>query len=248
MLVTWYGLFIVLGVGAGALLGYFLIRRSGLRYDEFIQIVCFAGLGVMAGSKLLYLIISWDEIDFSRITDPDYLKMLMGGGFVFYGGLIGGITGIMLCKKILHIPVDRYISAALPVVPLAHAFGRIGCAFVGCCYGIPYSGPFSVVYTKSPAAPNGIPLFPVQALEAVLEFMIAALLCIYIAICTRRGKKARCLEKYLILYAAVRFWLEFLRYDDAQRGILWGFSVSQWISIIILAVIAVKRTVRQQAA
>ncbi len=34
------------------------------------------------------------------------------------------------------------------------------------------------------------------------------------------------LELYLILYAIMRFILEFFRYDFAERGMLFGFSTS----------------------
>ena len=140
-MIPWYGLFIVLGIAAGAVLGYFLMRRNHMEFDDFIQIACFVGLGAMIGAKLLYLIVSWRSIDLSRITDLEYLNALMGGGFVFYGGLIGGLFGLYLCGKILHIPVLDYARAAIPVIPLVHAVGRMGCAFVGCCYGVPYDGP-----------------------------------------------------------------------------------------------------------
>lgn len=106
--VSWYGLFIVLGILAGTALGYLLVCFSHLKFDDFIQIACFTGLGAMAGAKLLYLIVSWQKIDFARITDPEYLNALLGGGFVFYGGLAGGLLGLYLCGKILHIPVAEY--------------------------------------------------------------------------------------------------------------------------------------------
>ena len=237
VMIPWYGLFIVLGIAAGAVLGYFLIRANRMDYDDFIQTACFVGLGAMAGAKLLYLIVSWRSIDFSRITDPEYLNALMGGGFVFYGGLIGGLTGLYLCGKILHIPVTDYARAAIPVIPLVHAFGRIGCAFAGCCYGVPYDGPGAVAYTESIAAPTGVPLFPVQAVEAAGNLLITAVLCIYGEICRRKGRKAKSLQLYLVLYAVFRFALEFARYDDSERGILMGLSTSQWISIVICSVV-----------
>lgn len=237
VMIPWYGLFIVLGIAAGALLGYFLIRANRMDYDDFIQTACFVGLGAMAGAKLLYLIVSWRSIDFSRITDPEYLNALMGGGFVFYGGLIGGLTGLYLCGKILHIPVTDYARTAIPVIPLVHAFGRIGCAFAGCCYGVPYDGPGAVVYTESIAAPTGVPLFPVQAVEAAGNLVIAAILCMYGENCLRNGKKSKSVQLYLVLYAILRFALEFVRYDDSERGILMGLSTSQWISIGICAVV-----------
>lgn len=241
IMISSYGLFIVLGIAAGVLLGYILMRINHLKFDDFIQIVCFVGLGAMAGAKLLYLIVSWESIDFSRITDPEYFSALMGGGFVFYGGVFGGLLGLYLCGKILHIQVAVYARAAIPVIPVAHAFGRIGCAMAGCCYGVPYDGPGAVVYTESIAAPLNVPLFPVQAVEAAGNLAIAAVLCLYGEVCRRNSKNPKSLQVYLILYAVFRFALEYVRYDDSERGILLGLSTSQWISIVIcIGVIAVE--------
>lgn len=236
-LIPWYGIFIAIGVAAGAILAYFLIRMKHMKFDDFIELACFAGLGGVIGAKLLYIIVSWSQIDFSRITEPAYLNGLMNGGFVFYGGLAGGLLGAFLAGKFLHIPVADYVRTAIPAVPLAHAFGRIGCAFVGCCYGFPYDGPGAVVYTESLFAPLDIPLFPVQAVEAAAELIIAAGLTVWI--CRNRNRQVRSIELYLILYAAVRFILEFFRYDDSERGILLGLSTSQWISIAVLICAAV---------
>lgn len=238
VMISWYGLFIVLGVISASALGYVLVRRNSLHFDDFIQIACFVGLGAMIGSKLLYLIVSWKEIDFSRLTEPDYLNALMGGGFVFYGGLLGGLLGVYLCGRLLHIRVIDHACAAIAVIPLAHGFGRIGCALVGCCYGIPYDGPGAVVYKVSAAAPVGVPLFPVQAAEAAGNFLIAAALCIYGEMCRRKGKRNAGVQLYLVLYAVLRFFLEFVRYDDSERGIFLGISTSQWISIAVCAVVA----------
>lgn len=97
--IPWYGLFIVIGIAAGVLTGYILLHGTRFKYDDFIQAACFVGLGAMAGAKLLYFVVSWGNIDFSRITDPEYLSLLMGSGFVFYGGLLGGLAGLYLCGK-----------------------------------------------------------------------------------------------------------------------------------------------------
>ena len=81
----------------------------------------------------------------------------------------------------------------------------------------------------------------VQAVEAAGNLVIAAVLCLYGEICRRNSKKPKSLQVYLILYAVFRFALEYVRYDDSERGILMGLSTSQWISIVICTgVIAVE--------
>lgn len=235
LVISWYGLLLVVGILAGASAGYVLTCICQLEYDKFIQLSCFTGLGAMIGAKILYVIVSWEKIDFSMITNPQYFNELMSGGFVFYGGLAGGLVGLYFCWKLLHISVMEYAQATIPVIPLTHAFGRIGCALAGCCYGVPYDGPGAVIYTESIGAPLYVPLFPVQAVEAAGNFLIVVILCLYLRMCRIKGEKPKGIQVYLALYAVMRFALEFVRNDDNERGILFGMSTSQWISIVIFA-------------
>ena len=233
--IPYYGLCIVLGILSGGAAGYIQCRIFRLDFNDFVTLVGGAGIGAVAGAKLLYIIVSIQHIDILRIMEREYLNSLMSGGFVFYGGLAGGFAGVFVCGKIFHIDTPRYVATGIPLIPLAHGFGRIGCLLVGCCYGIPYSGPGAVVYEHSPVAPNGTELFPVQGAEAILDFCISTVLFLYIY--KKHGEKLESVEIYLIMYATVRFLLEYLRYDDAERGILAGLSVSQWISILIIMMV-----------
>ena len=165
----------------------------------------------------------------------------MRGGFVFYGGLLGGLFGIYLGGKILKIPVWEYAQNTIPVIPLAHGFGRLGCLMAGCCYGVPYDGAGAIAYTTSIAAPLNTPLFPVQGLEAVCEFMVSMILCFYIAHCRKHKRKLYSVEIYLVCYACIRFVLEFLRYDFIERGAILGMSTSQWISIALIVIVVINR-------
>lgn len=235
--IPYYGLLIVIGLAVGVLAGYIQTRLYGLEFDDFILLACFTGLGAVVGAKLLYLAVSWKDIDFTRLTDPEYINLLMNGGFVFYGGLIGGLAGIFLGGRIVKVQVMRYVQICIPCIPIVHAFGRFGCAAAGCCYGIPYDGIGAVVYTESLIAPEHVSLFPVQALEAVLNLMLAAALFLYVH--KKKGKELKSLEIYLGVYAVIRFILEFFRYDDSERGILLGVSTSQWISVGLIAAVLI---------
>lgn len=153
----------------------------------------------------------------------------MAGGFVFYGGLIGAIIGIFISKKMFKINIKTYLRYCTPVIPTLHFFGRIGCYLVGCCYGEPFKSHFSVTYTHSLFAPNNIQLFPTQLAEATALLLIAVFLLIYI----NKFKGKHAFELYIVLYGIIRFILEFFRYDS-YRGIISGFSTSQYISIFLI--------------
>lgn len=92
--------------------------------------------------------------------------------------------------------------------------------------------PIGIAFTNSPVAPNGIPLFPVQLVEAGLNFLLFFFLLWFAG---KPRPQGRILGAYVIAYAVIRFVLEFLRYDY-ERGILWVFSTSQWISLILLPI------------
>ncbi len=230
MTIPYYGLFIVLGVLAAGIAGYVQTRVYQMDFNDFASLAGAAGLGAMVGAKLLYLVVSLPAIDYSRLLESGYLNSLITGGFVFYGGLAGGFAGVILCGKLLKIDTPQYIKIYIPVIPLAHAFGRIGCLLTGCCYGIPYNGPGAVTYTESLFAPRQAALFPVQGIEAATELLLSFSLFVYI---NRKQKDLLSVEIYLAGYAVIRFVLEFFRNDNAERGIFCGLSTSQWISIVL---------------
>jgi phosphatidylglycerol:prolipoprotein diacylglycerol transferase len=113
-----------------------------------------------------------------------------------------------------------------------HSFGRIGCFFAGCCYGIKYQGPFSITFLDSIAGPNHVALFPIQLLESFINVLVSIFLIFY-------SKKDRLPGKifgiYLMLYSLIRFFLEFLR-GDIIRGKLFGITTSQWISLLLFPI------------
>lgn len=225
-----YGLFISLGVVLANLIALHILKKNGEDTNDFFILEGCGFLGGIVGSKALYLITAWDTIDWSRLTDPDYFNGLMTGGFVFYGGIIFAFLFILLAGKLFHLPAVHYLREVIFLIPFAHGFGRIGCFMAGCCYGIPYTGPFAVTFPEGSWGLAGVSLFPVQLAESMCLFAISLL--IYL-LQTRAGWQYT-IETYLVLYAIVRFVLENLRYDSI-RGIYGGLSTSQWISIGMLA-------------
>lgn len=236
ILIPLYGLMIVTGVCIGAAAGIYLVKKNHLSTDDFILGAAYTAIGGFVGAKLLYLWVSRDLIQWGRIFEFEYFRLLMTGGFVFYGGLAGGLTGLWLSGRIHRISVKDYLYVCIPLLPFIHGFGRIGCGLVGCCYGIPYNGPMAIQYTESAAAPLNVPLFPVQYLEAGINILLAILLFFRVR---KTGVDVRNLLLYLITYSALRFALEFLRFDKHERGVYGGISTSQWISAAVLLVSAV---------
>jgi phosphatidylglycerol:prolipoprotein diacylglycerol transferase len=230
-----YGICIVSGAIVGMFLLYFMAQKRGLAKDDALYSALYALIGGLIGAKLLYLLTVLPLLikHFSYfIGDYTALYTLFAGGFVFYGGLVGGVFGMWLYSRQFKISFLPYLDHAAIFLPLVHAFGRIGCFCAGCCYGIPYNGYFGVTFPKGTFGLAGISLFPVQLLASLLNF---GLFIVMLIVFRKQRKPGQATATYLVCYASIRFFLEFLRYDDV-RGSFWLFSTSQWISIFMFFV------------
>ncbi len=223
-----YGFLIALGVIIANLVARVTIKKWQLVWEDLIILEGYSALGMLMGSKLLYIIVSLRQFSLNQLLDLHYLNAIMSSGFVFYGGLIGMVIAVFLVQKIHGIDIINYLIHLVYMIPLVHAFGRMGCFMAGCCYGIPYRGIFKVRFPVGAFAPAGIDLFPVQLVEALglLAIAISLFLLDYVF------HKKYTVIVYLMSYSALRFVLEFYRYD-AIRGLWGGLSTSQWISIIV---------------
>ena len=164
--------------------------------------------------------------------DISFPQMLINSGIVFYGGLLGVVFGLWLYTLGTTMDLSVYLDAFAPLIPIFHAFGRIGCYLGGCCYGRLYDGIGCVAYPVDGVAANR---FPVQLVEAAACLILG---CVLLAL-VGKVKKGNLICVYFVCYALIRFADEFLR-GDAIRGIWFGLSSSQWISIAILGVIGVR--------
>lgn len=230
-----YGLCAAAGFAAGILLTGLLSRRRGLDVEDGIYIFVMSAIFALVGAKALYLLTAIPAIK-ADLADPGLTALQvaarhLGGGFVFYGGLIGAVFGFWFWSRYFKKEPEAEVQVLLPAAVLAAGFGRTGCFMAGCCYGKPTDLPVGVVFSNSPFAPNGVALFPTQLTEAAFDFALCAILAVY----GRRhemGKKS--VAVYVLVYAVFRFALEFLR-GDAGRGYIGPLSVSQWISLVLAA-------------
>lgn len=232
-----YGLLIFIGIFVGSIVAVMYYSRfHKVSKEDIIYSIIYGVLGMGIGGKILYLItcIPFLVENYANLNFPETILQLFKGGFVFYGGLIGGILGIYIYAKQFKIEFKELILVIIPAVPLVHAFGRIGCFFAGCCYGIEYHGFGSITFHNTMFAPNNIPLFPVQIVEAMSNLIIFGILMITYK---KYQGTYKTLTLYCILYSILRFILEFFRGDTA-RGIILNLSTSQWISIF-LCIIAI---------
>lgn len=227
-----YGLLASAGILAVCLWLYVYEHRHPQLAGDIDLAGVYSLIGAITGAKILYLATVWpfmiEDLPYLTCIPDLFFKKYLYAGFVYYGGAIGFLSVSYLYARCNHIPYSDIASPLVPALALFHVFGRLGCFFQGCCYGVPTQRGFAVIYQHSEIAPNDIPLFPVQLVEAGAEAAIFILLLHYLKKKVRGSVLAAI---YLLSYGVLRFVLEFFR-DDSYRGMLYGLSLSQYISIL----------------
>lgn len=246
-----YGTMILIGLIIGILFAAYAAPRYQIQKIDILLSTILASAGLLAGAKILYMITVIPTLvkhsDIVKTHIPETISYLFGG-YVFYGGLIGALLMYLFYCKRMEYNFLRFTNVIAPVIPLVHGFGRIGCFLGGCCYGIEYDGPLSVTYPHNDYVEglSSVPRFPVQLLESGINFVLFLFLYLY---ARKPRKDGALLGIYLICYSIIRFTLEFLR-GDAERGIVFGVSTSQWISLLLIPIgiyLLKKKTIKRNA-
>lgn len=213
-------------VAAGFLLGtvilYWDFSKLGKEVKYVFPLVCFVEVGVIIGGKLFFLLVYFRWLS-KYLHEFGLLGIFTKTGFVFYGGLFGGMFAIWVFARKYKQEFSTLLVYVLSVTPVIHSFGRIGCFCSGCCYGIKYNRFFNVYM-------NNVNRFPVQLLEAgfllLLFFLLQKLLF---------NNKNLVVAVYLFGYGIIRFICEFFRGDKA-RGFIGELSISAWISLLCITI------------
>ena len=128
-----YGLLIALGVLLAAVYAARQEARLGLPKDTAVDVVLWAVPPGIIGARLYYVAFTWERY----APDPLSVLYVWEGGLAIYGGIIGGILGILLYAKLKKLPLPALTDMVVPAVILAQAIGRWGNFFNGEAYGNP---------------------------------------------------------------------------------------------------------------
>jgi len=234
LLITWHGVFSVLGILAAARLGFWLLGKDvpdlkgtgdGLAWMVVVGLV---------GARALYV---WEN--FRIFAGGQFLRMfaLTEGGISQWGGLFGAMVGAYIWSWRSKFSYWKIIDAGGPAAMIGLAVGRIGDIINGEHHGSPTNLPWGVEYVNpSTLGEPGKVVHPEVAYEMVLCLAILAVLMPF-----QQRLKARLPDGvvgllYFAVYAAGRFFLSYLRLDPA---VFLGLRQAQLASalMVVLAII-----------
>ena len=223
-----YGLMIALGVIAAISLFWWLCHRGNVpeKVYNFYSGLALVSIGIgFFGAwafQQIYEVMKYGAA--YKVT----------GSITFMGGLVFGVTTFVLGVVIFGKPAAknyfyRVAGYGAPCVALAHAFGRMGCFFGGCCYGIENE----VFGLHFPSGSSTTAVLPTMLYEAIFLFALCGTLMLLL----RHKKVNLTLIVYGLSYSVWRFLLEFIRGDES-RAVNGFLSPSQWQSVILFLVAA----------
>jgi phosphatidylglycerol:prolipoprotein diacylglycerol transferase len=233
-LITWHGVFSVLGILAAARLGLWLLQKDGVDTSRGSDGVAWMVVLGLIGARLLYV---WEN--FKLFSGGQLLRIfaITEGGISQWGGLFGAALGAYIWARRSRFSYFKIIDAGGAATMIGLAVGRIGDVINGEHHGTPTTLPWGVEYVNpATLGEPGKVVHPEVAYEMILTLALLAVILPF-----HQRLKARLPDGvvglvYLGLYAAGRFFLSFLRTDSA---VFLGLRQAQLASAVMVVVAAV---------
>lgn len=247
--IYWYGLLIATAFLLAMLLAMKQADKFGLNADAISEMFLWIIPLGLVGARLYYVVFAWDEFagNLAKIFDT------RTGGLAFYGGVIGGVLGVVIWSAIRKQPFYKVADFLIVYLPLGQAIGRWGNFVNQEAFGTNTTLPWGMIsngttrYLQSlnlPGVSPNLPVHPTFFYEFVANMVIFVILLRVRKYATTRYSV---LSLYLILYGVVRFFVEGIRTDALYVG-GGGIRVSQWLSaamvlagIVLLVAMHVKQ-------
>jgi len=251
----------------------FLLKRYLVSIGQNAKIaedlIFYAAIGGIIGAKLFYIVEYFDSDGYNNIQGLiSILKGLFtfnldlllsginkfGSGLVFLGGLFGGacsVTYYVYRNNLNWLIVSDWVA---PYIILGQGIGRLGCFFVGCCYGQPttfhwlfpftngrppttyesfkYNHPniFNSLVEPFYSAGDYIKVHPTQLYEFAIYFFIFLYL---LKIRTVKRYNGQVFLEYIFLAGLSRFLIEFIRLNPIY---LFDLTSAQILSLLMIIV------------
>jgi phosphatidylglycerol:prolipoprotein diacylglycerol transferase len=232
-----FGVLLAVGLAGAVWTAVRLGRREGLDAGQVLDLSTWLIVVALVGAKTLMILTNW-RFYWENPGEIFSWATLEAAG-VFYGGFAAAVFFALWYTRVYRLPMLKVSDAYAPAIALGQSIGRLGCFAAGCDYGKPTSSFLHVVFTNPiisqnlTGVPLGVPLHPIQIYESLATLGIFGILLWRYRHKTRDGQ---IFVLYLALYAAARFFLEFLRGDE-DRGFMFNhlLSTSQFIALLALA-------------
>lgn len=229
LLITWHGVFSVIGILAAARVGQLLLRRDGIPSERVYDMAVWMVIGGLIGARLLYV---WENYQqFEGAWQRAFY--VTEGGIDQWGGIFGALLGGYLWCRRSHVDYRKVLDAAGVGNALGFAIGRIGDVINGEHHSIATNLPwgFEYVNTQTLGIPGKV-VQPEVAYELIWNLLVFGTAMLTYGSFKRRFPPGVTGLVWLSVYGLGRFALSFLRTDS----LVLGLRQAQWASLLMAVV------------
>ena len=225
--VKWYGIIIATGVLVAVLVACYNAKIKNYSKDFPYEILLWCFPLAIVGARVYYIIFSRESYTFIEAIS------IWNGGLAIYGGIIGGLIGLILYAIIRNQNLLKIIDLVAPSLVIAQAIGRWGNFANQEVYGTVVKNPdlqwfpFAVYIDR---------LQEWHYATFFYESMICLLIFIVLMVIFRKTKSYGIVSAfYLILYGIERYFLEGMRQESEILFIGdTNIPVSQVVSVLFV--------------
>lgn len=232
-----YALCIILGVFVAVWLGGRRWVARGGRPGTVADIAVWAVPFGLIGGRLYHVITDY-QLYFGEGRNWVDAFRIWDGGLGIWGAIALGAVGAWIGCRRRGIPLPAYADAVAPGIVLAQALGRWGNWFNQELYGRATDLPWALEID-----PEHRPVDTPDLATYHPTFLYESLWCVGVAVLViwadRRFKlgHGRAFALYVAGYTVGRFWIEYMRVDDAHHVL--GMRLNNWTAIVVfLAAVA----------
>ena len=136
--IYWYGIIITLGIITAFFYALYRGQYEGVDFDNLVDVALVTVILGVAGARLYYVLAKLEQYIPKPFNLGLFIKNILNvreGGLAIYGGIIGGILGILIVTKCKKIKFFKLTDMAALGVMIAQSMGRWGNFFNGEAYG-----------------------------------------------------------------------------------------------------------------
>lgn len=252
--IHWYGLLIVTGIILGASIASYLAKKAGEDPEHIWDMLYFAVILGIIGARLYHVVSqpSGDLLGWTHYKEhPLEILYIWKGGLGIYGAIVGGALGVLIYTRIQKLRTLQWLDFTVPGLAIGQAIGRWGNYMNRELYGPPTTLPWGLhipfqyriqPYTDLLEFPESTLFHPTFLYESLAALLLCLLLMWAATHLNKRLKEGDIFIGYIIGYAIIRFFTEFLRPDAWKIGAL---ATAQIIALVSIAASVIFFAARQ---
>lgn len=234
--IRFYGIILMLGAVAGALLATREAKRHGQDPNTVWDLFTYLLIGGILGARLWHVLTPSPSTGITAgwyFTHPLDALAIWKGGLGIPGAVIGGLIAMLFYSRKTGINFAEWTDIVAPSVALGQAIGRWGNFFNQELYGAPTNLPWKLYIDSAHRLPGYTEVayyHPLFLYESIWNLGNMFLLLWISRRYTDSLKKGDVFLVYLIVYPVGRFLLEFLRLDSSLVG---GININQTFMAVV---------------